>query len=527
MDISFALEVYDRETKRGLAEEILRESEERFRQLAENIQEVFWMTANKQIIYVSPAYERVWGRSRATLYESPRSWIDAIHPDDRAQVLEAARTLQTGGPYDETYRITRPDGAVRWIHDHGYPVRGVSGEIARFVGTAEDITERRELEEQYRQAQKMEAVGRLAGGIAHDFNNLLTVIQGYGSLLVMGEEPPNGTANAAQQIVWAAERAANLTRQLLAFSRRQVMQLRPLDLTEIVASLTTMLQRVLGAEVKLQLNPHPTPLITRADAGMLDQVLMNLVINACDAMPGGGRLVIETTEGNLSEEDASAIPDAKPGRYVSLRVTDSGSGITPENMSHIFEPFFTTKQPGKGTGLGLATVFGIVKQHGGWIQVASKVGRGTIFQIFLPAADESPDAQAMTTSKPEAKAGSETVLLVEDEPSLRMLTRVVLESRGYRVLEAANGVEALRIWDQREGVIHLLLTDLMMPEGIGGLQLASRLQKSAPELRVLFTSGFSGDIAGGNLQLEEGHNFIQKPYAPEQLLEVVRRCLDG
>ena len=527
MDISFALEVYGRETERVRVEQGLRESEERFRQLAENIQEVFWMTANKQVIYVSPAYERIWGRTRASLYESPRSWLDAIHPDDRAQVMRAAKTVQTGGGYDETYRIQRPDRAVRWIHDHAYPVRGAQGEIVRIVGTAEDITEQRQLEEQYRQAQKMEAIGQLAGGVAHDFNNLLTVIRGYGSLLLMGAQTPAETAVAAQEIVRASERAANLTRQLLAFSRRQVMQPRSLDLTETVTSLTTMLQRILGADVHLQLKPYQSPLMTHADAGMLDQVLMNLVVNACDAMPNGGRLLIETTEKSFTEEQAAAIPDARPGRYVSLRVTDTGSGISPENLPRIFEPFFTTKQAGKGTGLGLSTVFGIVKQHCGWIQVDSEVGRGTTFQIFLPAAEETVESRTEEIVKAEPLGGTETILVVEDEPSLRMLTRAVLEPHGYRVLEAASGVDALRVWEEHKGSIQLLLTDIVMPEGISGLELATRLRKYRPDLRVIFTSGYSADIAGGQLHLQEGQNFIQKPSSPQQLLETVRRCLDS
>ena len=526
MDISFALEVYDREAERGRVELVLRESEERFRQLAENIQEVFWMTADRQVIYVSPAYERIWGRTRASLYESPRSWLEAIHPDDREQVLRAAKTAHTGGSYDETYRIQRPDGAVRWIHDRAFPVRGANGEILRIVGTAEDITEQRQLEEQYRQAQKMEAIGQLAGGVAHDFNNLLTVIRGYGSLLLPGTQSPGDTAVAAREIVRAAERAANLTRQLLAFSRRQVMQPQPLDLTETVTNLTTMLQRIVGADVRLELFPYPRPLMTRADPGMLDQVLMNLVINACDAMPRGGRLLIETTEKSFTAEEAAAIPDARPGPYVSLRVTDTGSGISPEDLPRIFEPFFTTKQPGKGTGLGLATVFGIVKQHCGFIRVESEVGRGTTFQVFLPEAGETDEPHCAEIVKAEPMSGTETILVVEDEPSLRMLTRAVLEPQGYRVLEAANGVDALRVWEEHQGSVQLLLTDIMMPEGISGLELATRLQKSSPHLKVIFTSGYSADIAGGQLSLQEGQNFIQKPSSPQQLLETVRRCLD-
>jgi CheY-like chemotaxis protein len=288
-----------------------------------------------------------------------------------------------------------------------------------------------------------------------------------------------------------------------------------------------MLERILGADVQLQLKPYPSPLMTHADAGMLDQMLMNLVVNACDAMPEGGRLLIETTEKTFTEEEAGAIPDARPGRYVSLRVTDTGSGISPENLSHIFEPFFTTKQPGKGTGLGLATVFGIVKQHCGWIQVDSEVGRGTTFQIFLPAADETTESHPEAIVKPELLGGTETILIVEDEPSLRMLTRAVLEPHGYRVLEAANGVDALRVWEEHRGSVQLLLTDIMMPEGMSGLELATRLREYSPDLRVVFTSGYSADIAGGQLHLQEGQNFIQKPSSPQQVLETVRRCLDG
>jgi CheY-like chemotaxis protein len=305
------------------------------------------------------------------------------------------------------------------------------------------------------------------------------------------------------------------------------MQPRPLDLTETVTSLTAMLQRIVGADVHLELIPHPSPLTTRGDPGMLDQVLMNLVINACDAMPRGGRLLIETTEESFTAEEAAAIPDAKPGRYVSLRVTDTGSGIAPEDLPRIFEPFFTTKQPGKGTGLGLSTVFGIVKQHCGFIRVDSEAGVGTTFQVFLPEAGETDEPHCAETVKTEPLGGTETVLVVEDEPSLRMLTRAVLEPHGYQVLEAANGVDALRVWDEHQGSVQLLLTDIIMPGSMSGLELATRLQASSPKLRVIFTSGYSADIAGPQLHLQEGQNFIQKPSSPQQLLQTVRRCLDS
>ncbi len=536
MDISFALEVQARERERRRIEVALSESEHRFRELAENIQEVFWMTdpATKQLLYVSPAFEKIWGRTCASLWEVPSSWLDAIHADDRARVVEAMNTKQTRGDYDETYRIRRPDGRIRWIHDRAFPVRAARagadgdalGEIIRIVGTAEDITERRQLEEQFRQAQKMDAIGQLAGGVAHDFNNILTVIQGYGSLLMMGEQTPDA-ADAVGQIVQAAERAANLTRQLLAFSRRQVLQPRLLDLNEIVTSLSTMLRRILGEDVRLQLNLHARPLMARADAGMLDQVLMNLVVNARDAMPGGGQMSIETTEKIFDAEEAREIGAAASGRHVCLRVTDTGSGIPAKDLPHIFEPFFTTKEPGKGTGLGLATVFGIVAQHGGSLKVDSAVGRGTVFDVFLPAAESTSSSLTEESAEPAGRGGTETILIVEDDPYVRALTRVVLERQGYHLLEAAHGAEALRIWDQHGGAVDLLLTDIVMPEGMSGRELAARLRSRNPKLKVIFTSGYSADIAGRELSERERQSFIQKPSSPRQLLETVRRCLDG
>ncbi len=460
-----------------------------------------------------------------------RDWLDAVHPDDRERVLQSAKSLSQRDEYDETYRIVQPGGEVRWIRNRASSIRTETGEISRVVGTAEDITARRHLEEQFLQSQKMEAIGQLAGGVAHDFNNLLTVIQGYGALLLVPGQQPEDTTEAAQQIVQASERAANLTRQLLAFSRRQVMQPRRMDLNEIINNLIKMLQRILGEDVQLQLELSPQPLLVRADAGMLDQVLMNLVINARDAMPSGGRLVISTSATGITEEEAQRIGDATPGPHACLRVSDTGSGILPKHLSHIFEPFFTTKDPGKGTGLGLATVFGIVTQHRGSLRVNSVVGEGTTIEVLLPSLEPEADATAPKTAewtaKPAATGGTETILIVEDEPSVRILTRTLLEREGYRVLEAPNGVEALGLWQAHKGVIHLLLTDIVMPEGLNGLQLAARLQSLDEKLRVLFTSGYSAEIAGRELTLREGENFVQKPCPPQLLLETVRRCLDS
>jgi signal transduction histidine kinase len=448
-----------------------------------------------------------------------------IHPDDRARTMHASTIKPARGDYDETYRILRPDGSVRWIHDRAFPVRAASGEVLRVVGMAADITERRLLEEQLRQSQKMEAIGQLAGGVAHDFNNILAAIMMQADLAAAEAGLPEGTRELFDDIRANTERAANLTRQLLAFSRRQVMQPRQLDLNEVVTSLTKMLQRLVGEDVRLQLNLHPRPLLTRGDPGMLDQVLLNLVVNARDAMPGGGRLFITTAERVLSPQAAAAMPDALAGRHACLRVSDTGSGIDPLHLPRIFEPFFTTKEAGKGTGLGLATVFGIVKQHRGWVTVDSAVGEGTTFEVMLPIDEDAARARTEAAATPALRRGTETILLVEDEPGVRMLTRVVLERQGYRVLEAAHGLEAVRLWDQHQAAIRLLLTDIVMPEGVNGRELAGRFRAANPTLPVIFTSGYSADIAGRELALQEGQNFLQKPFSPRQLLEIVDRSL--
>ena len=527
LDISFALDVNESEQERLRAEFALRESDERFRQLAENIKEVFWITdvAKSKFMYISPAYETIWGRTVESLYAAPNSWLEGVHPDDRARIQLASETKQAPGTFNETYRIVRPDGSLRWIHDRAFPVHGDHGEIRRIVGTAEDITERLHLEEQFRQSHKMEAIGQLAGGVAHDFNNILAAIMMQADLATV-TNPPEETRELLHDIKAATERAASLTRQLLAFSRRQVLQPCQLDLNDIVTSLTKMLQRILGEDVRLQLNLASHPLLTRADAGMLDQILLNLIVNSRDAMPEGGQLTIETTDRILTAEDAATIPDASAGHYICLRVTDTGSGIAPQQLPRIFEPFYTTKETGKGTGLGLATVFGIVKQHGGSVTVDSALGKGTTFQVFLRADDAValPSAADPSTAP---KGGTETILLVEDEAAVRRVTRIVLERHGYQVLEAANGVEALTLWEQHHDAIRLLFTDMVMPEGISGRELAGLLRERDPKLRVIFTSGYSADIAGRELSLREGQNFISKPSNTHELLATVRRSLDA
>ncbi|HZR17417.1 MAG TPA: PAS domain S-box protein [Verrucomicrobiae bacterium] len=517
-------------TERKESEAALRASEERLRLITETIDEAFWMSdvAVETMVYVSPAYERIWGCSTESLRRNPRSFVKAIHEDDRQRVLAVLDSRRDGKRFEHEYRIVRPDGALRWILDRGFPLRNAEGKVTHYVGTAQDVTERKCLEEQFRQAQKMEAIGQLAGGVAHDFNNILTAMIMQSELSLLSTDLPEDVREGLQQIRSYSQRAANLTRQLLLFSRRQVMQPRLLDANEVVTSLAKMLQRIIGEDVRLQLHLHPTPLMTQADAGMLDQVVMNLSVNARDAMPGGGRLLIETSERELDEEFVRLHPDTRPGRYACLSVSDSGTGIPPQVLPHIFEPFFTTKESGKGTGLGLATVFGIVKQHQGFIEVANNPTGGARFDILLPLSEATSAQPGGAAKSPKSIGGTETILLVEDEPTVRVLTKRTLERHGYRTLEACNGEEAIAIWQEHQGEVALLLTDLVMPGGMTGQQLARRLQGDNPgRLKVIFTSGYSAEIVKRGLALQPGEHFIQKPCPPQELLEILRRCLDS
>lgn len=387
--------------------------------------------------------------------------------------------------------------------------------------------ERRKLEEQFRQSQKMEAIGQLSGGVAHDFNNLLTVIQMHSSLMQLNHHLPVEIRESARQIGQASERAANLTRQLLTFSRRQNLQLNDLSLNEVVTNIAKMLQRILGEDIHMELRYSPRPLCIHADAGMMDQILLNLVVNSRDAMPAGGKLVIETSQVEIDRTRAALTPEAREGSFACLSVGDTGCGIPEEILPRIFEPFFTTKEEGKGTGLGLATIYGIVQQHHGWIEVESKKGRGTTFRIYLPCVRISVQKKATQAVPGGSPHGSETILVVEDDATLRLLVSEVLTNLGYRVLEASSGQQALEMWEQSREKIHLLLTDLVMPNGMSGVELARKLLENHPELKIVYTSGYSREIAGKNLHLHEGVNFIAKPYYPNKLAQTVRAGLDS
>jgi signal transduction histidine kinase/ActR/RegA family two-component response regulator len=385
-------------------------------------------------------------------------------------------------------------------------------------------------QEQLRQSQKLEAIGQLAGGVAHDFNNLLAVIRGNADLAKMlGKGLSAEVAECLTQIIGASERAANLTRQLLAFSRKQMMQSRPANLNDVMVNFTKMLQRIIGEHIDLQCHFTSGLPPVQADIGMIEQVLANLVVNARDAMPEGGRLLISTDQISFQEGDNLSHPEARAGHFVCMAVKDTGVGIAPEHLPHIFEPFFTTKETGKGTGLGLATVYGIVKQHQGWIEVSSQVGLGSTFKMFLPALQGVTVPTHWRPPEPAPRGGKETILLVEDERAVRAVTRSLLERSGYRILEASSGPQAFKVWQESGSPVDLLLTDVIMPDGINGRRLAEELRAQCPALKIVFLTGYSGEVVGSDTEYLRQTNsyFLQKPCSPRDLLGVVRRCLDG
>jgi len=637
---------------RQQAEDELRESEKKFRQLAENISEVFWMTnpAKHQMLYISPAYEKIWGGTCGSLYHSPQSWLEAIHPEDRARIIEAATTKQERGDYDETYRIVRPDGTERWIHDRGYPVRNGVGEVYRIVGVAEDITERRKLEEnlrkseaellvtfenapmgmglikegarflktnralqqmlgysadelqgkafselthpddvevgialyqelvegkrdqfqiekrylrkggevvhgrltasvvrgptgqaqysigmveditekkkleaQFLRAQRMENIGTLAGGIAHDLNNVLAPILMSCELLQM-EARDEGTRNLVGMIKGSAQRGADLVKQVLSFARGvegRRIAVQPKHLVREMVNITRQtFPKSLGIESVL---PNNLWLLS-GDPTQLHQVLLNLCVNARDAMPGEGSLKITAENILLDATSAGLHHDAKPGPYVVIKVTDTGTGIPPEVREKIFDPFFTTKEVGKGTGLGLSTTLGIVRSHGGFINVESEPGRGSTFEVWLPA-DTGKEASAAQDEETRLPRGNgEVILVVDDEASLRALARDTLEAFGYVVLTATNGADALGIYSRHKDSIDVVLTDTMMPV-MDGVALAIALKHASPGVRVILASGLSNPEHQRSAAVAGIKHFLPKPYNAELLLKSLAEIL--
>jgi two-component system, cell cycle sensor histidine kinase and response regulator CckA len=505
-----------RNAELAAALETLQASEARWRTIVSSDPEcVKTVSADGVLIEMNPA--GIAMLAATTLAEvKARPLFDWIAPEYREQFAALHQRVMKGDSGDLEFEVIAKTGVRRWLRTHAAPLRDGDGRVSSVLAISRDITEQRELEAQLRQSQKMEAIGQLAGGIAHDFNNILTIIHGFATTLLDAEAGAESRRIAAEHIVEASERAAGLTRQLLAFGRRQVMQTRNVDLNDLVASLAKMVQRVLGEDINLQLQLSARPMFVHADPGLIDQVLMNLVLNARDAMPDGGLLRIDTL--------ARTSP---AGNDAVVRVVDTGIGIPEERLSRIFDPFYTTKDAGKGSGLGLATAFGIVSQHGGRLTVSSRVGSGTTFEVILPVAAQQTKAADALTQKFSPLGGTETILLVEDEAAVRTLTRTVLERGGYKVIAAANGAEGLRAFQQSAEPIDLVLTDIVMPHGMSGRDLAERLVTIKPGLPVVFTSGYSTDFAGHELSLKERQMFLQKPARPAQILEAVRRTLDA
>jgi PAS domain S-box-containing protein len=636
-------------TYRKSMENMLRKSSERFDELVDHLHQVFWIVDARtdQILYISPACDPILGRTCQSIYANTQAWLNVVHPDDQAQVLSVFAKKLDKGDFEVEFRILHLDGSVRWIWNRGYAVRDEKGDIIRFVGVADDMTDRKLaeaesaklaaiieyaddaivsltlngtviswnegaerlygysaeemightilnlsprdkyeehsgimarakkgervaafetmrlrkdgtlvpvslsaspvevqsgkvtgvskishdiskvklLEEQFRQAQKMEAVGTLAGGVAHDFNNLLTIINGYSEMLLDELSNDSPLRALVAEIHRAGERAGNLTRQLLAYSRKQILEPKVLNLNAIVIDTEMLLRRLIGEDIILTTVLDPALRPVTADPGQIQQVLMNLAVNARDAMPQGGRLTIETRHVVLDERYHQTHAQTQPGEYSMVAVTDTGTGMDEATRTRIFEPFFTTKGEGSGTGLGMAVVHGVVRQSGGEIEVYSELGKGTAFKAYFPVSKEALVAGKSSSGVMNMPPGAETILLVEDEDAVRALARHILQSCGYTLLEAGNGEEAIRVAQGHKEPIHLVVSDVVMPL-LGGRQLAEQLEAMRPGLKTLFLSGYTDDAVVRHGILQADTAFLQKPFSPAALAQKVRSVLD-
>ncbi len=525
--ISGALAYTQSQADKQVAESALRISERRFRALVEESWDAVALFAGDgTILYGSPATTRLLGYELTEFVG--RNAMELIHPDDRAGVLVRLQDAMAAprAPVQVAARVRHKNGSWRYLE--GVFTNLIDDpSVGAIVNNYRDVTDRRILEEQVMMSQKMEAIGRLAGGVAHDFNNILTAIGGYSDLLLADLPPDDRRRHDVEEIHQATQRAAALTQQLLAFSRRQVLQPKVINLNALVPDIEKMLRRLIGEDILFATVLHPRLGNVRADPGQLEQVIVNLAVNARDAMSDGGRLTIETRNVELDEAYTAEHPAVKPGRYVMLAVTDTGVGMDQETKARIFEPFFSTKVRGKGTGLGLATVYGIVQQTGGHIWPYSEPGRGTTMRVYLPRVDAPADPiEHSRDAAPETLRGSETILVVEDEAPVRAVTRQLLERNGYTVLEAPDGAAALALVDGAAGGRHidLLLTDVIMP-GMSGRELAVQLNARRPNVRVLFMSGYTDDAVVRHGMLEPGLAYLEKPFRPTALLRKVRGVL--
>ena len=521
--VSLALEGVERRQ----AEASLRDSERRFRQFAETIEEVFWMTdpSGKEMIYVSPAYEKVWRRTCASLLAAPLSWLEAVHPDDRERVTRAMETKRTRGEYDETYRIRRSDGSIRWIHDRAFPVRDSHGEVLRIVGTAEDITVSKEVEAQLLRSQRMESIGTLAGGIAHDLNNVLAPIMMSIELLKLQEKDPM-RLKILGTIEGSSKRGADMVRQVLSFARGVEGQKLEVQIGHLLKEIEKIANDTFLKNIRIRSDIPADLWVVQGDPTQLHQVLLNLCVNARDAMPGGGELTLSARNLILDKHSVDMTAEAQSGPHVLIQVQDTGTGMPPEVIARIFDPFFTTKEPGKGTGLGLSTSIAIVKSHGGFVRVHSEVGAGTRFDLYLPAHEVTGTVLEAPVEIDLPHGRGELVLLVDDEDSIRQITRQTLEAFGYRVLMAADGAEAASLYAANKGEVAVVLTDMMMPlmDGLATIQV---LRKVNPEVRIIAASGLNANGMSAKATNAGVKHFIPKPYTAETLLKTLYEVLQG
>jgi PAS domain S-box-containing protein len=521
-----ALVVAQDVTERKRSVEALRAAEERTRFALQNagvgIWEVDYTTGTVQW---SETLEAHFGLQPGTFEGTFEAFVERIHPDDRSSVLDTIENaVKTGTDFLINHRSIWPDGTVRWLNGAGRILLGEHGEPLRGIGISLDVTERRTLEAQFHQAQKMEAVGRLAGGVAHDFNNILTAILGYCELLLEDTGADDPHRPDLIEIHKAGTRATGLTRQLLAFSRKQIIEPAILALNVIVEDMRAMLARLIGEDIKIVVRLRPELALIEADRGQVEQVIMNLAVNARDAMPKGGTLTIETANVEIDEHFGKPSSAVKPGHYIMLTVSDTGTGMTPQVQARLFEPFFTTKETGKGTGLGLATVYGIVTRSGGTVNVYSEMGKGTSVNVYFPRSDAAELVQDEALPVAHAPAATQTVLLVEDEDELRDLTKRLLERQGYGVLVAATADEALQMFD-RHAAIDVLLTDVVMP-GTSGPELTRALVDRRSELKVIYMSGYTEDAIVHHGVLKPGVAFIHKPFTSDALGRKIREVLN-
>lgn len=502
-------------------------AEEKFRQLAENIAEVFWLTesATRQLLYVSPAYERVWKRSVESLFSQSPAWLATVHPDDVEHVAgPTAWESQVAGTYDVEYRITRPDGELRWIRDRAFPVRDDTGRVYRIAGVAQDITERRDLEQQFLRAQRLESLGTLAGGIAHDLNNVLAPIILSLDLLRPHIQDAAGE-ELLETIASSARRGANMVQQVLSFAKGLGGMRAVVDVHEQFDDITRIVRDTFPKNIVLHRALDAKEPFVLGDPTQLHQVLINLCVNARDSMPEGGQLTIRTSNVLLDGRVTSENMEGKAGRHLVIEIADTGTGIEPDVIDRVFDPFFTTKAPGQGTGLGLSTSLTIVKSHGGFIRVLSSIPGGTRFLVYLPTHTDTNSDRVSETQADAPHGHGQTILVVDDEVAILRVTQRVLESHGYRVLVAENGAEAATLYAQRRDEIAMVLTDLMMPV-MSGAALVKALRSMNPTVRVVAMSGMTNEADVQQLAREGVKRLLQKPYRTSDLLNALREQLD-